>query len=208
MWRNRRKLVAVLLVALGGAGAALAKEAVKVDTYQVFAANDSSASVLLVKPFTLDNTDFGKMKKKRQQEVVDNMSQIAPLAFKQVLIQKLSEMGGFSKVAEYEDGEVPESALVVEGEFTVLNPGSRGKRFWVGMGAGKSKTCVSGHVVTVAGEQRVTFEDCRSGTGMWSFAGGRTEGMMSNDIYLSAINLAEFIGAWVQGEVAVGDSKE
>jgi len=32
------------------------------------------------------------------------------------------------------------------GKLTVLHPGSQSTRVWVGLGAGKSKTCVSGQI--------------------------------------------------------------
>ena len=91
--------------------------------------------------------------------------------------------------------------MLLEGEFTVLNPGNRNKRYWVGMGAGKSKVCVAGRVVTAGGEVLGRFSDCRSGSGMMAFTGGRSEGMMSNDVFRCAVNIADFLGAWATGRL-------
>ena len=64
-----------------------------------------------------------------------------------------------------------------------------------------SKVCVDGRVVTAAGELLGEFADCRSGTGMMAFTGGRAEGMMSNDIYRGAVNIGDFLSTWAAGQL-------
>ena len=123
----------------------------------------------------------------------------APMSFREAFVRRLSENAPFAAVEVHEGGDVPAGSLLVEGEFTALNPGSRGKRFAVGMGAGRSKICIAGHVVDADGEELIKFEDCRSGNLGWF--GGRSEGMMSQDVYLSAQNLANFLTAWVKQEL-------
>ena len=110
-------------------------------------------------------------------------------------VARLKERAVFPSVAVLEEGaELPAGALLVEGDFTKLNPGSRGKRYWVGMGAGKSKICIAGRVVSAAGDVLATFEHCRSGTMGWF--GGRAEGMMATDVHQTAFHLADFMAAW------------
>ena len=42
------------------------------------------------------------------------------------------------------DEDVPEAAILVEGKFVTLDPGSRTKRYFAGFGAGKSSVKVVG----------------------------------------------------------------
>ena len=187
------------LLFLGSGGASIADE-VKLDSYRVLG-DLPAGSQILVKAFGTENTHFGKLKKERQKETAENMKAVAPVSLQQSLIQHLTTEGAFSEVAAYEEGELPANAVLVEGEFTILNPGNRNKRYFVGAGAGKSKVCVDGRVVTAAGELLGEFADCRSGTGMMAFTGGRAEGMMSNDIYRGAVNIGDFLSTWAAGQL-------
>ena len=36
---------------------------------------------------------------------------------------------------------------------------------------------------------------------MFSFGGGKSEGMMSNDVYKAAFNTAEFMALWAKGQL-------
>jgi hypothetical protein len=175
-------------------------EEVKLDSYRVVGDLEQGSSIL-VKVFGTDQADFGRLNKKRQQETADNMKSVAPLSLQQSIVQRLTSEGPFSEVAAHPEGEAAADSILVEGEFTVLNPGNRNKRYWVGMGAGKSKVCVEGRVVTGSGELLGTFADCRSGSGMMAFTGGRSEGMMSNDVFKCAVNIAEFMATWAAGQL-------
>jgi len=185
---------------LSASVAAVAAE-VKIDSYRVEDSTAPAGVTVLVKSFDASGADLGKQKKDRQRETAQNMQTMAPVAFRDALVQRLSESGAFAGVRAFGDGEVPEDALVVDGRFTVLNPGNRAKRYWGGFGAGKSKVCIEGRVVDANGSELATFSDCRSGTGMFSFGGGKAEGMMSNDVYNSAFNAAEFLALWARGEL-------
>ncbi len=187
------------LVFLGFGAVSIAEE-VKLDSYRVLG-DLPAGSQVLVKAFGTENTHFGKLNKERQKETAANMKAVAPVSLQQSLIQHLTSEGAFSEVAAYEEGEPPANAVLVEGEFTILNPGNRNKRYFIGAGAGKSKVCVEGRVVTAAGELLGEFADCRSGTGMMAFTGGRAEGMMSNDVYRGAVNIGDFLSTWAAGQL-------
>lgn len=190
---QRVALVAGLL--LMSAAAAWSADEIKLDRYEI-SGELRPGSVILVKQFGTDKADFGKLKKERQKETASNMKTVAPLQLQQVMVQHLAEASFFAEVTAWEEGEAAENALVLEGEFTVINPGNRNKRYWVGMGAGRSRICVEGRLVDSDGARLGTFGDCRSGTGMVGFVGGRAEGMMSNDLYACGINVADFLLAW------------
>ena len=160
---------------------------------------------IVVHPFSTANTDFGtgeKENKPKYQEVARQMEATAPIALAQSLVNHLESrkvLGGAELAGA---GEGPAGALHLRGEFTVLNPGSRGKRFWVGMGSGRSRVCVKGELVDAEGHQLLTFEHCRAGTGNWSFVGGRSEGMMFDDLAGTAEKVTGFLEAWSRGAVS------
>ena len=90
-----------------------------------------------------------------------------------------------------------EDCLIIEGDFTVLNPGSKGKRYMVGFGAGKSKTCLEGKIVTPAGNVLADFDHCRSqAIGLF---GGDSEAQMLKDSVKSGSRFAEFMSRWAAG---------
>ena len=57
------------------------------------------------------------------------------------------------------------AALIVRGKVTVLDPGSRAKRMWVGYGAGAARTAIEGEIVDAkTGQVLVRFtQERRSG---------------------------------------------
>ena len=197
-WNRAAALIAGLgFLSFGGASIA---DEVKLDSYRVLG-DLPAESQILVKVFGTDNTHFGKLKKERQKETAENMKAVAPVSMQRSLVQHLTTEGAFREVAAYEEAEPAANAVLVEGEFTILNPGNRNKRYFVGAGAGKSKVCVEGRVVTASGELLGEFADCRSGTGMMAFTGGRAEGMMSNDVYKCAVNIGGFLSTWAAGQL-------
>jgi len=198
--------VLVLVVGFAVAGAARDKDdkgksssSYPVDRGQVLAAPLSGAK-LVIKQFSTENADFGTAKKKakkKAQDVAEQMEATAPPALAQSIVNHLEDENVFESVSLYRDGEDLEDAMVLEGEFTVLNPGSRGKRYWVGMGAGRSRICVNGHVAGPGCETLLTFDHCRSGAMGWF--GGRAEGMMFTDVAGTAEKITAFLEGWGAG---------
>ncbi len=181
--------------------AALADEG-GIDASKVLAPPPTGQPRIVVQQFSTTNTDFGtgeKDDKPKAQETARQMQASAPIALAQSLVNQLESRKVLGGALLGGDGDAPEGALQLRGEFTVLNPGSRGKRFWVGMGAGRSRVCVKGELVDAEGQQLLTFEHCRSGTGAWSFVGGRAEGMMINDLAGTAEKVSAFLDIWSRG---------
>ncbi len=179
---------------------------INLDRYHAIS-TDISETTILVETFTTEGADLGsgaRKQKKKAYETAKIMKETAPRMYSEALRSRLTESGVFDTVIELTDDASRANALIIEGRFTKLSPGSRTKRWMVGMGAGKSKICIEGRLLNAAGEELATFEDCRSGVGAWSFAGGRAEGMMSNDIYQSAFGLADFVAIVARGEIAAG----
>ena len=95
---------------------------------------------------------------------------------------------------------MPEEYLLVKGEFTVLNPGSRAKRYWAGFGAGKSKVCATGEIVDGSGKTLMEFDHCRHEAFGWF--GGNSEQQMETDSRASGSHLADFMAKWADGKYA------
>jgi hypothetical protein len=156
---------------------------------------------VVVRQFDTDNTDFGtgaNPKKKKYRILAEELRENAPPLLAGTIARGLGIEKLFSEVTEYEDGmEIKPGTLIVEGSFTELNPGSQGKRFWVGLGAGKSKVCVKGQVVEAEGKVLGKFEHCRSG--VMGFTGGKSEGLMSTDVRNTGVRITEFMTDWARG---------
>jgi uncharacterized protein DUF4410 len=71
-----------------------------------------------------------------------------------------------TKIPVVEEGtSVDAGVLIVRGKITVMDPGSRSKRMWVGYGAGAARTAIEGEIVDAqTGEVFVRFtQERRSG---------------------------------------------
>ena len=172
-----------------------------VDAAVVFGPAPSGDVTLVVRQFTTANADCGTgddPEKVKAHEAAQNMKAAAPITLAQTLVTHLKQRPGFSNVVLDDAGSAPEGGLILDG-VTTLNPGSRGKRFWVGMGAGRSRVCVKGRVVDAAGPVLLTFDHCRVGTGAWTLAGGKPEGMMFNDISGTAERISTVLAQWKNG---------
>jgi len=185
------------------AGLCQAAEEYVLDRYEVKSAAASSNAPILIKDFSTENTDFGKLKKEKQQETASMMKRAAPSAFTESLKTRLDESGAFGNVGEYGDDPAAEGSLLLEGEFTVLDPGNRAKRYWAMGAAGKSRICFVGRVRDAGGAEMVTFEDCRTGIGLWT-VGGNSAGLMMADLDHAAEALTNVLAAWARGELPVG----
>jgi hypothetical protein len=160
----------------------------------------SRSSPVRVRPFPTENADLGtgaNPKKPKYQEIARQMQEEAPdLLLEKFLVQMVKY--GFKDVSLLEGDEaIPDDALVIVGEFTVLNPGSQGKRYGVGFGAGKSRICAEGRVIDKEGKPLMDFEHCRHAS--MGFFGGNSEAQMTNDSSATGSHLAEFLNQWADG---------
>jgi hypothetical protein len=157
---------------------------------------------LACRTFDASGADLGTGKseeKKKKHEAAETLQEAAPPLFDTALRTALEESGVFASVVQLgPDDAVPDGAALVEGRFTLINPGSKGKRYWVGMGAGKSKICFDGRVLAPDGTAVADFEHCRVGTIGWF--GGDAAGMMATDVRKGATNLGDFVVHLAQGE--------
>jgi len=91
------------------------------------------------------------------------------------------------------DAPAPSGAVVVEGRFTVVDPGSRTKRYFAGFGAGKSVLEVTGAVKNADGNTLATFRHRR--IGVMGMGGGDSLGKLLSDARSIGEDIAGFLDA-------------
>jgi hypothetical protein len=104
---------------------------------------------VVIRRFSATDADIVNGEKKDETKT---MQADGPRMLADRFVVKLKELGPFTDVSILEpDVAPPADALVVEGKFTELDPGSRAKRYFAGFGAGKSGVTISGSVKATDG---------------------------------------------------------
>jgi hypothetical protein len=156
----------------------------------------AATMVVVVGPFSATDDDLAvKMKGKELSKDTKEMQGAAPHVLSSKFVSDLKKMGPYTAVSMLEAGAAaPENALVIEGRFIELDPGSRAARYVVGFGAGKSAVSVSGTVKDSAGTVLATFVQRRVGSA--GAFGGNSVDKMSEDCRNIGEDLAKFLSAW------------
>jgi len=164
------------------------------DRVVVHVASIDKDTPLRIRRFSADNADPGHVKAKHRNEF-ETMKREGPEMLAGALVTSL-RAAGFKDVEIIEGDEgLPASRIVIGGEFTVLHPGSQSTRVWIGLGAGKSKTCISGQITDQDGEVLAEFDHCR--VGVWW---GGSEEQMRDDSQQTGEHIAAFLHEWAEGE--------
>jgi hypothetical protein len=154
---------------------------------------------VIIRQFSADRADLGTAERGDNEKRVDAatmMKREGPRVLAEEIVKVLS-LGGAYLFARESDESVPENAIVVEGRFTKIDPGSRAKRWAVGFGAGKSGISVEGSVKNAAGEVLAEFSHTRkSGIGV---GGGDYVKFLMDDTRDVAADLALFLKRWATG---------
>jgi hypothetical protein len=207
----RRTLTLALAVSmLGGltfTSRSVAEEGITVkeplDRATIYQPTISKSQPIRVGQFSTDNAELGtgaNKNKPKYRKIAEEMKTDAPKLLAEGMVDELKTLG-FANVAEITPNErVGSDWLIVEGEFTVLNPGSKGKRYLVGFGAGSSKTCTAGRVISTDGTVLADFDHCRSQA--FGILGGDSEAQMMKDSMKSGTRFAEFMSRWATGDYA------
>jgi len=163
---NRRLFaVAVLAIALAASGAKKTPTAPgtykewgpdidSIEIVKAFKASDYSKVV--VQPLDTSSTP-----KAEEADMVERVAKVAASATEPFLI---GVKKGFPDASIARSASAP-GTLIVRGKVTVLDPGSRAKRMWVGYGAGAARTAIDGEIVDAkTGEVLIRFtQERRSG---------------------------------------------
>jgi len=193
-------IVVLVPFAMAGEGQRVKKS--PLDHVVLYESLISKDSPIRIREFPTENADLGtgaNEDKPKYYALAREMQEKASDLTLQAVIAGLREHG-FHDVALVEgNAAIPDDALVIEGEFTKLDPGSEGKRYMVGFGAGKSKVCASGKVVRgEQGKVLMEFDHCRYGSA--GALGGNSEAMMTKDSKATGSHLARFMGQWADGK--------
>jgi hypothetical protein len=123
-----------------------------------------------------------------------------PIFLQSELVRRLRASGLFDKVVNLGETQFQpdaERALRLEGAITRLTGGSRGLRFWVGFGAGKSEAQVETRFVDVpSGRVVMVTADRRVGAMPEALSlehGGDNEGLVKQSFDCMARDLANFL---------------
>ena len=134
---------------------------------------------------------------KGDSEETKKMRGDAPGMLAERFAAKLKELGPFTDVTTLTDAPAAD-ALVLDGKFTEMDPGSRATRYLVGFGAGKSGVTVSGTVKAADGKLLAEFEQRR--VGVMGVAGGNSLDKLTSDTRDIGEDVAKFLSAWAKGQ--------
>ena len=165
------------------------------DQIVLFAEKLPAADRVAIRTFSATDADItvGEKKEETKKMQVDG-----PPMLNQQFVAKLKELGPFAEVSVLEaGGNAPAEALLIEGKFIEMDPGSRAKRYFVGFGAGKSGVTVEGSVKS-AGAVVATFKQRRIGA-IGAF-GGDSMGKLIADTRDIGEDMAKFVSAWAKGQ--------
>jgi hypothetical protein len=160
-----------------------------------------AASQVVIRKFDPSKADLGtgaEGGKEARVEAVKTIQASGPELLASSLSKKLAALGTFKSVRMDDGSPAPADALVIEGHFSKIDPGSKAKRYWVGFGAGHSGTEVEGTVKDAAGNVLAKFKQERIAV-MGAF-GGDYVAKMTADCRDIGEDLAVFLDAWATGK--------
>ena len=127
------------------------------------------------------------------------MVTVAPATTAGALFGFAAACRSMSDVSSLASGASPVAdAIVIEGKFTEMDPGSRAKRYLVGFGAGKSGVSVEGSVTSADGKVLAEFAQRR--IGVMGVAGGNSLDKLQSDTRDIGEDIAKFLSAWAKGQ--------
>jgi len=165
MTRRHISAIAILAVAIAALGAK--KTPTAPGTYKEWGPDIDSIEI--VKTFkaadyskiVVQPLDTSSTPKAEEADMVERVAKVAASATEPFLI---GVKKGFPDASIAKSASAP-GTLIVRGKVTVLDPGSRAKRMWVGYGAGAARTAIDGEIVDAkSGEVLIRFtQERRSG---------------------------------------------
>lgn len=200
-------LVACVLANPGGAFAKEAKDPLNIkegalDEIHLKVPTVTAGVPVVIRPFSTEGVDLGTggddAKNEKRSDATKAMVKIGPDILGDSMKAALVISGKFKDVQTGPDATPAEGALVVEGKFLRIDPGSRAKRYWASFGAGKSGIEVAGTVKDSTGKLLAEFTHGRSsGIGI---GGGDYLKFLSDDTRDVGRDLASFLAKWASGE--------
>lgn len=150
----------------------------------------SGYDTIVIKDFTTAGAVYDRIDDEEKAKV-DAMK---PLIVQSLTLSIKTEMAKRKLFKNVLSNSEPQgNAVILEGNFTEFNGGSRALRFWVGFGAGKTYLKVKGRLIdATSGKELATFEDLEAGyrgvVGMENF-----EELFPHQAQSLGQNIGEFI---------------
>jgi hypothetical protein len=164
-----------------------------IDEARLFVEKLPDTKTVVVRLFSATDADLVEGEKKEETKTLQAEG---PKALADSMVETLKEAGSFTTVSVGEKGvKAPADALVIEGKFVELDPGSRAKRAFVGYGAGKSAVKVTGSIKRGDGTLLAEFEQRRVST-----IGRDSVKKMTSDAKDIGEDLAKFVSQWAKGK--------
>lgn len=163
-----KKLLIVVMMLMVYASLALAgdkvlpkPEALSEETINLTERLSAAYDTLIIKDFNADGVEFSNVNDEEKAEII-KMLPLLKSNIALTLESDLKQNKTFKSVVRNEAAKG--KAVVLEGQFSEFNAGSRALKFFVGFGAGKVYIKFKGRLVDAAtGKVLATFEDRETG---------------------------------------------
>ena len=164
-----------------------------IDEAKLYVEKLPAATVVVIRPFSATDSDIVEGAKGDETK---KMQTDGPKILAEQFVAKLKGFGPFTDVSVLEGGTAPAGALLVEGKFTEMDPGSQAKRIFVGYGAGKSGVKVVGTIKSGNGMMLAEVEQRRVGV----MSGRDNIAILTADTKAIGEDLAKFLSEWGKGK--------
>jgi len=156
---------------------------------------------VILHPFSTAGCNFGTggddAKNEQRSDATRTLAKVAPDYLRDSLKAALTESHVFGELLTGGAETIPDNALVVEGSFVRIDPGSRAKRYWISFGAGMSGVQVKGTVKDASGKVLAEFTHRRrSGIGV---GGGDYVKFLTDDTKDVGSDIGLFLVTWAGG---------
>ena len=163
-------------------------------------------AVIVVRPFDASEADLGtgaEGGKPKHVAAAKKMQEDAPGVLAEQMVEKLKALAYFAEV-HLDSGDAPAgSPLVLQGRFTILNPGSKAKRYFAGFGAGREVLEIKGVLKDASGTVLVEFRQKR--LSVMGVFGGDYQKKMAAGMKRFGNDVATFLHAWSTGQPLEGE---
>lgn len=162
-------------------------------------------AVIVVRPFDASEADLGtgaEGGKPKHVAAAKKMQEDAPGVLAEQMVEELKALAYFAEVHLEPGDDAAGSPLVLEGRFTILNPGSRAKRYFAGFGAGREVLEIQGVLKDASGTVLAEFRQKR--ISVMGVFGGDYQKKMAAGMRRFGNDVATFLHAWSTGQPLEG----
>ncbi len=158
-------------------------------------------AVIVVRSFDAGEADLGtgaEGGKPKHVAAAKKMQEDAPGVLAEQMVEQLKALAYFAEVHLDSGDASAGSPLVLEGRFTILNPGSKAKRYFAGFGAGREVLEIQGVLKDASGTVLAEFRQKR--ISVMGVFGGDYQKKMAAGMKRFGNDVATFLHAWSTGQ--------